>query len=325
MPKVTSMNDKKVSATAVRFIKLGPGGSFEHAALADKRLYLGYHDVPHEACNVGDWETIYRTFVKTGYPPHVARTHARQVEAFYEEPETCLWITFLDGCMWWTFARPGVTMCIEENWREIAAESRGPSRYRSCLDAWRNTSIEGETLLTRQLPGYVTKVVSGFRGTICQIEHADAVRRIINGEVDPRVEQAMASRDALVADLEKVIDRLYWKDFETLIDLIFQRSGWPRVSRLGGSQALIEFELENPVTGAHSFAQVKSQADQKTLDDYIDRFESDGGYKEMFFVCHTAKGNLQTDNPGVFLWTGPKVAEMAVKAGLTDWILAKVQ
>lgn len=319
------MNDKNISATAVRFIKLGSGGKFEQAALADKRLYLGYHDAPHEDCNAGDWDAIYQIFLNDGHAPHVARIHARQVEAFYEEPESCLWITFLDGCMWWTFARAGVTMCIEENRREILGEARGPSRYRCCLDEWRNTSIEGKQSLMRQLPGYVTKVVSGFRGTICQIEHANAVQRIINGEIDPRVEKAMASREALVTNLEKVIDRLYWKDFETLIDLIFQRSGWPRVSRLGGSQALIEFELENPVTGEHSFAQVKAQANQKTLNDYIDRFERDAGYKQMFFVCHTAKGSLQTDDPDVFVWTGPKVAEMAVKTGLTDWILAKVQ
>lgn len=84
----------------------------------------------------------------------------------------------------------------------------------------------------RQLPGYVTKVVSGFRGTICQIEHADAVQRIINSEIDPRVEKAMASRETLVTDLERVIDRQYWKDFETLVDLIFQRSGFDVVVTL---------------------------------------------------------------------------------------------
>ncbi len=102
-------------------------------------------------------------------------------------------------------------------------------------------------------------------------------------------------------------------------------SGWPRVSRVGGSQKLIEFELENPVTGEWSFAQVKSQASQKTLDDYVVRFERDTGYKQMFFVCHTAKGKLLTDHPDIFVWSGAKVADMAVKTGLADWVLEKVQ
>ena len=319
------MKAGKISATAGRFIKLGVGGKFEQAALDDKRLYLGYHSVPHKDCRKGDWEAVYQLFLDEGHKPHVATNHARQVQAFYEEPDSSLWVTFIDGVMWWTFARPGVTMCIERNWRNIPRAVRGPSRYRSCVDRWRKKNIRGDELLMRTLPGYVTKVVSGFRGTICQMHSADAVLRIINDEIDPRVEKAIDCRDALVMSLEKVIDRLYWKDFETLIDLIFQRSGWPRISRVGGSQKLIEFELENPVTGERSFAQVKSQASQKTLDDYTARFERDAGYKQMFFVCHTAKGELQTDHPDIFVWTGPKVADMAVKTGLADWVLEKVQ
>jgi len=319
------MSDRKISATSVRYIKLGAGGKFEQDALSDGRLSLSYHAAPHEDCIAGDWEAVSRLYREEGHKAFVASNHARQVRDFYEEPETCLWISFIDGSLWWTFALPEVTMCLEENWRDLPGEARHPSRFRCCVDQWHNTSIDGEPLLMRKLPGYVTKVVSGFRGTICQIEHADAVLRIINGDVDPRVEEAMAAREALIVTLEKVIDRLYWKDFETLIDLIFQRSGWPRVSRVGGSQKLVEFELENPVTGERSFAQVKAQTTQKTLDEYVERFARDAGYKQMFFVCHTAKGRLEPDNPDVFVWTGPKVAEMAVKTGLTDWILEKVQ
>ena len=319
------MIDQKISATAIRYIKLGPKGRYEQAALKDGRLYLGYHEVPDEIGISGNWDAVAQIYLDQNLKPSVASNHARQVKDFYEEPESCLWITFIDGCMWWTFAQQGVTMCLEENWSNLAGEQGPPSRYRSCIDQWRNTNVEGDQLLIRQLPGYVTKILSGFQGTICQIAHADAVQRIINAEIDPRVEAAMASRKTLVTDLEKVIDRLYWKDFETLIDLIFQRSGWPRVSPLGGNQKMIEFELENPITNERSFAQVKAQANQRTLDEYIERFERDAGYKQMFFVCHTVKGTLQSDHPDVFIWRGLKVAEMAVKTGLTDWILEKVQ
>jgi hypothetical protein len=319
------MGTGKISAAAVRFIKMGRAGRFEKSALKDSNLYLGYHKVPDEACRTGDWDAVYQHFLDDGHKPHIARTHARQVEAFYQEPESCLWITFIDGDMWWTFAKSGVTMCIEKDWEKLSREQRGPSRHRSCVEFWRNMSINGRQLHMRALPGYVTKTASGFRGTICQIDRADAVVRIINDEIDPHVQEALDRREALVRSVEKVIDRLYWKDFETLIDLIFQRSGWPRVSRVGGSQKLIEFELENPVTGEWSFAQVKSQASQKTLDDYVARFERDTGYKQMFFVCHTAKGKLLTDHPDIFVWSGDKVADMAVKTGLADWVLEKVQ
>jgi hypothetical protein len=317
------MRARRISATAVRFIKLGRAGKYERAALEDRRLYLGYHSVPHQASREGDWTAVNRHFLDEGHRAHVASNHVRQVQGFYEQPESCLWITFIDDDMWWTFARAGVRMC--QNWKRSSREQHGPSRYRSCVESWRNTNINGRRLRMRQLPGYVTKVASGFRGATCQIDNSDAVLRIINDQIDPRVKEAIACRDALVVSLEKVVDRLFWKDFETLIDLIFQRSGWPRISRVGGSQKLIEFELENPVTGERSFAQVKSQARQATLNDYVRRFERDTGYKQMFFVCHTAKGELHTEDPDVFVWTGPNVADMAVRTGLADWVLEKVQ
>lgn len=319
------MTKGKISARAVKFIKLGGGGKFERDALKDNRLYLGYHVALSDVCANGDWETVRQIFADAGNKPFVASNHVRQVKEFYEQPDDCLWITFIDGDLWWCFADPAVTICIEPNWPDIAPEQRGPSRYRSCIGAWQNTSINGRQLHMRTLPGYVTKTASGFRGTICRIDHADAVLRIINDEIDPKVKDAMDAREALVQSLEQVIDRLYWKDFETLTDLIFQRSGWPRISRVGGSQKMIEFELENPVTGERSFAQVKSQANQKTLDEYEARFEADSGYKQMFFVCHTAKGDLQTEHPDIFVWTGSKVADMTLRTGLADWVLEKVQ
>jgi len=315
----------RINASAVRFIKLGGGGGYEKPALEESRLYLGYHEALDEACRKGDWEAIHQSFLAAGHQASVASNHMRQVRDFYEQPDGCLWITFIDGDLWWCFADTGVTLCLEPDWQDIAPERRGPSRYRSCIGSWRNTTINGRALHMRSLPGYVTKTASGFRGTICNIDSADAVLRIINDETDPKVKNALACREALVESLEDVIDRLYWKDFETLIDLIFQRSGWPRISRVGGSQKMIEFELENPVTGERSFAQVKSQANQKTLSDYEAGFEANSGYKQMFFVCHTAKGDLQTEHPDIFVWTGPRVADMTLRTGLADWVLEKVQ
>lgn len=319
------MTADNIKASAVRFIKLGGGGGYEKQALEEGRLYLGYHEASDEACREGDWDAIQQSFLDAGHKAFVASNHMRQVKDFYEQPESCLWITFIDGDLWWCFADTAVTMCLDPDWQTMAPERLGPSRYRTCIGSWQNTNINGRALHMRSLPGYVTKTASGFRGTICNIDSADAVLRIINDEMDPKVKDALACREALVQSLEQVIDRLYWKDFETLIDLIFQRSGWPRISRVGGSQKMIEFELENPVTGERSFAQVKSQANQKTLSDYEAGFEANSGYKQMFFVCHTAKGDLQSDHPDIFVWTGPKVADMTLRTGLADWVLEKVQ
>ena len=72
------MGTGKISATAVRFIKMGRAGRFEKSALKDSSLYLGYHKVPDEACRTGDWDAVYQHFLDDGHKPHVARNHARQ-------------------------------------------------------------------------------------------------------------------------------------------------------------------------------------------------------------------------------------------------------
>ncbi len=316
---------EKVTASAVRFIKLGAGGRFEQTAIEDGRLYLDYRSVPDEPCRDKDWESVFQLFLKQGDDPKVARGHANQIQAFYEEPVSCLWVTFIDGDMWWTFADAGVTMCAEITSDSVSLVHEGPTRFRSCLGRWSNKNIHGDQLHMHLLPGYVTKTASGFRGTICRIDKADAVLRIINDETDPAVQEALVCKYALVKSVKNVVTRLYWKDFETLTDLIFQRSGWPRVSRLGGSAKLIEFELENPVTGERSFAQVKSRATQQTLDDYVARFERNDSYKQMFFVYHSAKTDLVSERSDIFVWNAEKVADMTVKTGLTDWVLERVQ
>ena len=55
-----------------------------------------------------------------------------------------------------------------------------------------------------------------------------------------------------------MIRRLDWKDFETLIDLIFSRGGWQRVGALGGDQADVDLVLKQPITEETAWVQVKS-------------------------------------------------------------------
>jgi len=57
-----------------------------------------------------------------------------------------------------------------------------------------------------------------------------------------------------------------------LVDLIFARSGWQRVSRVGEDLADVDMILEQRATGERAFVQVKSKAGQAVLDDYVDRF-----------------------------------------------------
>ena len=90
----------------------------------------------------------------------------------------------------------------------------------------------------------------------------------------------------------RMIRQLDWRDFETLIDLIFARGGWQRSSVLGKDQADVDLILTQPTIGETAWVQIKSKTSQAELDDYLGRFRRDGSCHRFFFVCHSAAGAL---------------------------------
>ena len=95
-----------------------------------------------------------------------------------------------------------------------------------------------------------------------------------------------------------------------------------RVSKVGETQKDVDLILEQPATGETAFVQVKSKAGQAVLDDHVERFRRSGIFDRMFFVCHTPKGTLTvSDSAPIHLWTGNRLADAAIKAGLFDWLI----
>jgi hypothetical protein len=47
----------------------------------------------------------------------------------------------------------------------------------------------------------------------------------------------------------RMVRQLNCRDFETLVDLIFLRGGWQRISALGGDQAHVDLVLSEPISG----------------------------------------------------------------------------
>jgi hypothetical protein len=121
----------------------------------------------------------------------------------------------------------------------------------------------------------------------------------------------------LIGDL---VAELRWKDFEHLVDLILVRSGWARISTLGGAQEAIDLEVENPALNECAFVQVKSQADQAELDGYVETFRSRRDrYSRMIFAVHTPNGRVQPpDDRAIQVWTGNDIARAVVRLGLGE-------
>jgi hypothetical protein len=242
---------------------------------------------------------------------YIAREY-REFETFGSE---CLWITFSRGRLWWGFAEPSVTLLGGDG-------KHHGMRMRRIIGGWHDTDISGKALTQESLSTKLTQVAS-YRHTMCSVKETDYLVRKINAREEPLAARASEVRCAMIAVASDAIGALHWADFETLVDLIFSRTGWQRVSRVGGNQKEIDIELEQPTTRERAFVQVKSTSDQGTFDEYVCRFDG-GTCQRMFYVCHTARGELHApDRPDVHLWSGEELASAVVRAGLFDWVIQK--
>lgn len=255
--------------------------------------------------------------LQTGY----VRYDSAQValKTLLDRPSQHLWITFQDGFLWW---------CTVHDQAEISptGQSReGGNFWLRCAVPWSNRSVGGRPLAITDLPGIAT-TTAGFQGTVCRPGGEEAILRIIRDEDDPAVAAAAEARQAYERAVMTLIERLHYKDFEVLVDLVLSRTGWARLAKLGGATEGVDVEVENATSGEVAFVQVKSAASQRVLDDYVARFnERRERYSRMVFAVHSPGGALvaPSDLP-VQIWDGPKVAQLVVTLGLGDWVARHV-
>jgi hypothetical protein len=93
------------------------------------------------------------------------------------------------------------------------------------------------------------------------------------------------------------------------------------IGQLGGGQADVDLVLKQPITEETAWVQVKSQSSQAEFDDYLGRFECNGGFDHFFFVYHSAAKAIQTrDDRQLHLWSADRVASAAIDLGLFSWL-----
>jgi hypothetical protein len=121
-----------------------------------------------------------------------------------------------------------------------------------------------------------------------------------------------------------MVKQLHWRDFELLIGLIFDQTGWARLSRIGGSQKSIDLDVKNWASEERAFVQVKSEASQAVLNQSIEEFKDYPHYQQMVFAVHTPSTQLRTDHPNVHIWADARLAELVVHLGLGTWLETKL-
>jgi hypothetical protein len=184
-----------------------------------------------------------------------------------------------------------------------------------------NADIRGKKLTFDTLSGGLLKI-QGFRGTICNVKEFDYLKRKINGESLPEVEEADEAKKRMVEKIIPLIKGLAWQDFELLVDLVFSTSGWRRISTLGKTQKDIDMELILPTTNERAYVQIKSSTGKGDLAEHVANVEDSDVYSRLFFVFHT--GDIKETEEDKVTVIGPnKLARMVFDVGLTSWLIDK--
>lgn len=227
------------------YIKLGRAGCWEADSIHNSRLRLGWRKQSLADINAGRWPVIAEQ-LRREQPDRqqVATTDLNRLQDIAQSTPQDVWVTFHRAKLWWSRLAPGK---VEED---------NISKYRVTLDGWHDTSQSGKLLIANELPGKIAQL-QGFRGTVCRVREDQLLRRVLEGTRSKLASQIAAERVRLCGQLESAIAELHWKDYETLVDLVFRHAGWLRISVLGQHARAYDLELREAITGDRYVVQVK--------------------------------------------------------------------
>lgn len=296
------------------YIKLGRAGAWEADSIETGKLRLGWLGQTVGDINAGHWELIEQQ-LRTEHedkPPGVATTDLNALRNIAESGPEDVWITFHKAKLWWgRLAGP--------------VEQDGVSKYRRTAAPWSDRATNGRLLVINELPGKISQL-QGFRGTACRVQYAELLQRTLNGTRSPLATAISDQLASLAQRLTEAIKELHWKDFETLVDLVFRAAGWVRVSVLGQHAKAYDLELREPIMGDRYVVQVKSRAGIAELQTTIASF-SPKDFRRVFFVVHSPEVSLSaaSDVPAhVEIVSPQRLGELAMDAGLAGWLEEKV-
>lgn len=315
-------DQKELLPKSVRYIKNGTGGAWWKAAKSRNELHAGWSEVPAEMLVNRDIrevkEYVERLHAQRSGNRIAAANDLKALQTLLDRPSQHIWVTFEDRKLWWCTVNDEIS-ANDENESE-----REGHFWLTCNRNWSDHSLGGRLLAISSLPGTVTKV-AGFRATICEPKHWDAILRVIFDEEAPCVAVARQTRMAYQNSIAALINELQPYDFEQFVDILLSRDGWVRISELGKTQADVDIEVENRTANEIAFVQIKGEAGQSVFNDYVGRFqEQQDRYAKMIFAVHRKIGNFSTTNKSIQIWDRDKLASLAIRVGLGEWLESKI-
>lgn len=306
---------KNSSFKKAYYIKLGKNGEWEDKSIGTKRIRIGWPDQSLSDINNENWSKIKEELVLPSSKKGVGTRDYNALRLFCESTNEDIWITFYASKLWWT--RVGEKKIFEDS----------ISKYRHTFEnGWSDEDCDGKTLFINRISGIISKL-QGFRGTICRVEELDNLYRLLNNEPSIEYNKISNSKTELVDHIVRGLKHLHWKDFETLVDLLFRNAGWRRISLVGETMKSVDMELEEPITKDLYQVQVKSQASANDLKNYIKSFSSKN-FRKLYFVVHSPDESLKkyvVRGKNIELMLPEQLAIMVLNLGLLDWLMSKIK
>jgi len=297
------------------YIKLGEKGQWEESSISNGLMRFGWKIIPLDDIVAKNWTAI-ETRLRAEFSNQGAATRdLKALRIICESIPSDVWVTFFSSRLWWC------------RLTSDPMEEDSISKYRKVDGSWSDKDINGRPLLTSQIPGKLSQL-QGFRGTVCHVKEVEALERLINGIPSLAYLGIQEARANLVSKVKEAIATLHWKDFETLVDLVFRQAGWRRISMLGETMKYADLELREPITEDLYQVQIKSRADLNDLQEYVSKF-SKGRFRRLYFVVHSPSSSLLKHAPSsktnVELILPERLAEMIVDLGLMKWVMDKIR
>ncbi len=305
----------KINPSSALFIKLGNKGIWEKECIESGTLRIGFDEFTHEYLMQGNTDGIKKAYQGKKVSKGIITLFQNQISNFYNPDINVLWITFYNQKLWWCFAD------------NIFKGKGNDVKLRYVIDQWCSTDIYGKELHVDNLSGQLLKT-QGYQSTICKVDAFDYLVNKINGEELIEVKQVKADMVSLQSSVALLIQKLHPKDFEVFVDLIFRQTGYLRTNVIGSSQKTKDIELLSPVTNERILVQIKTASSLHEYMDYDGEFEGmKEGYDRFFYVVHTSDkklGEYKPSNSKINIWNIAKISELTINAGLTSWLVEKV-
>lgn len=323
--------ERKSDKLYVKFIRLGEMGARAEECIQNRLLYISYDTDREEVrsfCNNArkknlreqEFQNIKNYWIyERKKTPQIATNFTNSVLSVSEDSGDVLWFTVHKRLIFYGLTSGGELERYEA-WRNNKSNNGSMKKMKY---GWFSKDRNGQQLRLDTLSGALTKT-QGSRGTISSIQK-DVSQYFINTILCKNLNlktNAKRAKNELQTALIQIIKDLQPSEFETLIDLIFSNSGWKRDGELGGNMKFIDVSMILPSTGERAGAQVKTKTSKAEIQKYLS--EAPGhGFDKFFFIYHTGPDlkSLHRSEDSHYIWDISAVAEKAIDAGLSKWII----